>query len=392
MKMTSSLFWANGFSGHSQPLRAIPIEELYARIQKGSDGLQSQVSMLRGLLAQGDDAGYQQRKRFLPYFLAAEFRDGRRRMDHLVAAYGWVIDLDHACETPEQFLALRDRLWRDPRIELLFISPSGKGLKLLFRFAEPLRGSKPFSDAYQAFTRQFARQYDLQSVVDFKTHDVSRVCFLSHDPDVLYRPEPLLLYPDTYLELGMGYGYGGASSQDPLLGLSESLIPPLESPGEGASQEEVVPRPAMQEDIPPLPEPVDEEEASPSVEPTDEQWLQIRQTLSPEKSVRQRQVQVPEEIEQLTPQILQAAQDLGLSIKDTLDLNYGRKFVFGYQHLWAEVNVYYGKHGFSVIKSPKSGSHAGLRDMGYDLLHRIIFDPEGLSEIQGDEPLGEPPW
>ncbi len=374
--MTSPLYWARGFSAQAQTLQALSPEALCHKIQQGEDGLAAQIKLLRTLV-RTDPAAYQQRKRFLPYFMASHFLAGIRKIDHLKAAYGWVLDLDQAYESEAQFSALKERLWRDPRVWLLYVSPSGRGLKLLFRFAEPLTGSKPFSDAYQAFARQWARQYDLASWVDYKTHDATRVSFLSHDPDLRYRPEPLLLHPLSYLRLG----------ESPPSLIAPDLLTGAQDPAADPANPEP-PAPTLPEATPEDPAPED----SPGPDPSEEVWAQIKQTLGDPRPPRPRQVSLPPEIEALTPQIVAAAQDMGLTLKDTLDLNYGRKFVFGYQHLWAEVNVYHGKHGYSVVKSPKSGSHPGLRDLAHDLIHRLIFDPEGLDELSPDAPDGPPPW
>ena len=367
----TSIYWARGFSAQAQTLQAIAPEELHRLLVSGDEGLASQGAMLRQL-AQSDPAGYQQRKRFLPYYIAATFREGIRRIDHLQAAHGWTLDLDHSFQTAEQFAALREQLWRDPRVWLLYVSPSGQGLKLLFRFAEPLTGSKAFSDAYQAFARQFARQYELGDSLDFKTHDVTRVSFLSHDPEARLRSEPLPLQPLTYLQLSGGFVPVGT--------WQEPEKTPTDEPPEA-----------------PLPEAPDgdespfREDAEGSGEPSDSQWEAIRQALGQGRPQRRRQVSLPAEVEALSPAIIAAAQDLGLTLKDTLDLNYGRKFVFAYQHQWAEVNVYYGKHGFSVVRSPKSGSHPGLREVIYDLVHQLIFDPEGLDDLLNRN-REDPPW
>ena len=39
----------------------------------------------------------------------------------------------------------------------------------------------------------------------------------------------------------------------------------------------------------------------------------------------------------------------------------------------AEVNVFFGKRGFSVVKSPKTGTDAALMDLLYGILFAHLF-------------------
>jgi hypothetical protein len=384
----AELFWATGFSAQAHTLQALSMEELLRRLRQGSDGLQAQVKMLRHALGT-DPKLYQQRKRHLPFFIPAAFHEGICRGDRVEAAYGWVLDLDHCYQSQAQFDALKNQLWQDPRLWLLYVSPSGTGLKLLFRFAQPISHTKAFSDSYQAFARQFARQYQLDTVVDFKTHDLTRVSFFSYDPGALQRRDPLRIQPEQYLKIS----YPGAQPPSPPLPPADPLpwedepLPPAPDWRPKAAAE---PLPESVPQVEPKPVP----EASPSREsrePQGELWDQIRQTLKPQGRIRRRQVTLPDEIEALSPAIIQAGEGLGLQLKDTLDLNYGRKFIFRYQQLWAEVNVYFGKHGFSVVKSPKSGSDPKLREVIYELVQQLIFDPEGLDQL-AKRVGSQPPW
>jgi hypothetical protein len=392
---SEELYWARGFSSAAHSLKALEMAALLAQLRAGAEGLAAQVHMLRSL-AKEDLPRYQERKRHLPFFIPARFRSGIRRADHLEAAHGWVLDLDHCRQSQAQFEALQLRLWQDPRVWLLYVSPSGEGLKLLFRFAEPLTHTKAFSDCYQAFARQFARQYDLHAYLDFKTHDVTRVSFLSHDPAARLRRDPLRLHPQRYLQIDPGPLAALPRDEPPpeedsppppsAAPISPSLFPELLSPLGPGPAEAIPPEP---EAVMPTPKATPDPPLPPA--PSGEIWDQIRQTLRPEQPLRRRRVTLPPEIEALSPAIIQAGEGLGLHLKDTLDLNYGRKFVFGYQLLWAEVNVYYGKHGFSVVRSPKGGSHPQLMELVYELIHQLIFDPEGLSEL-ARRVGSNPPW
>jgi hypothetical protein len=66
---------------------------------------------------------------------------------------------------------------------LLFTSPSGKGLKIIFRIDT---NKHSHLDWYFAFERYFKRKFNVN--IDTKCKNVSRLCFLCHDPQVIYAP------------------------------------------------------------------------------------------------------------------------------------------------------------------------------------------------------------
>jgi hypothetical protein len=98
-------------------------------------------------------------------------------------------DLDLLGERLEEIRAtLRD----DPHVHQLFKSPTGEGLKAIYRV--PICKS---ADEYKmAFAAVFARVQDLTGVEIDKLEDVTRLCFASHDPDAYLNPNAIELPVD----------------------------------------------------------------------------------------------------------------------------------------------------------------------------------------------------
>jgi len=97
------------------------------------------------------------------------------------------VDLDHL----EDIAATRAELVRDPHVNAVFLSPTGTGLKLLV-LIDPRR---PHEDGYFAAEAYFKRQFGLK--IDAPCKDVSRICFVSWDPDLYLNPNALPLpYPE----------------------------------------------------------------------------------------------------------------------------------------------------------------------------------------------------
>lgn len=115
------------------------------------------------------------------------------RANDKLTAYSWllVIDFDDVPDAP----GLREAVASHPCCLLAFVSPSGNGVKAVFRLDT---GGLDTSDvdAVQAFHRRAfnALQADCEArygvKVDPSGKDVSRLCFLSFDPDVRVNEAP----------------------------------------------------------------------------------------------------------------------------------------------------------------------------------------------------------
>lgn len=87
------------------------------------------------------------------------------------------IDFDHL---NERLSELRDRLLKDKYTFILFISPSGDGLKLVVKIPANVE-----THAKSAFA--LTDYYKDEKLDEFK--DVSRICFESYDPDIYFNQE-----------------------------------------------------------------------------------------------------------------------------------------------------------------------------------------------------------
>ena len=88
-----------------------------------------------------------------------------------------VLDFDDV----EELTTRIELLAQDPYAVLVFVSPSGSGIKLVIRVPE-CDANTHKRDFFPAVERYYKERYDL--VADRVCSDVSRCCFLSHDPDI----------------------------------------------------------------------------------------------------------------------------------------------------------------------------------------------------------------
>jgi len=337
-------------------LQRIDEEQLFDRIARPSDELQQLCAQLQQVQRVSQQA-YDSMKRRLPFFCGSLFEEDHRKLERFQSAKYLVLDLDDCFRDAEEFAALRRQLCTDQRVMLLFTSPSGQGLKLMFSLHEPIRSAKEFSDFYQAFAHAFARDHEVEDYVDFKTHDATRVCFLCADAEAHYN------------RLVEDIDWTAYRSRYDLFRQEN----PVEAPAAGAAT-----TPAEEGTVE-----KGEEEVLPD-------YRQILATLrpTPRNLRRPKEYVVPEVLETIVEPVNAALAGKDIEVEAVRDINYGKKWVLCHGIARGEVNVFYGKRGFSVVKSPKRGTHPQLNELADRLITSALYELEHAG-LQEEELPGE---
>ena len=107
-----------------------------------------------------------------------------RKVDN-VLSYSGLICLDLDKLSAIELEGLVQKLRHDKKVYVAFISPSGKGIKVIYRTdnSDPKRHKLYFDQLRSSFKTQ----YNIE--VDISGSDVSRLCFLCYDPNVYYNPD-----------------------------------------------------------------------------------------------------------------------------------------------------------------------------------------------------------
>jgi len=330
------LQYGTRISSVDDTLEKITPERIYQAITQPKAAFRQQMERLR-MIRSIDERQYRRLKRELPYFVCGRFHPPYRRKANFAAIRHFVIDLDHLKAAKLHLPTLRDRLVKDERLQMLFVSPGGDGLKLLFQLSENCTDPGLYSLFYKAFQQKLALEYGLEQVIDARTHDVTRACFLSVDPQAFYRKtaSPLVLSdhfdttaPDAQREIALGQ--------------------------KALREASVAPRPRK--------------------EPLDDDTLQgIKKKLNPNFRPRKRRAAyVPPELDEIMPAIEQRLQELEIIILEQAGINYGRKLRLGAGRHWAAINLFFGKKGFSVVKTTQSGSHPELAELCYQAISEVL--------------------
>ncbi|MES2572581.1 MAG: BT4734/BF3469 family protein [Verrucomicrobiota bacterium] len=133
-----------------------------------------EVDQVRSAFATGGKSAADGPKKKLPAVLfSGTFT--RRAADALKQHSGLIcVDLDNL---GDRLPSIRESIEADPHTLTAFVSPTGSGLKVVFRCS----AEKPHQASYRAAERYCLQVFGLE--VDPACKDVSRLCFVSHDPE-----------------------------------------------------------------------------------------------------------------------------------------------------------------------------------------------------------------
>jgi hypothetical protein len=169
---------------NAQPAQMITIGAALEAIKTGA--YRAQIERLRHLRTSRGQAVYNAAKRQLDAVTFGGTFAPTRSKAALVQHSGLVHgDIDHLDDAQ----ALKARLCVDAYIVFCFISPSGDGLKLDV-LIPPVVDDNAYKHAWQTVADYFQAQYGV--TWDPSGKDVSRLCFLSWDPDLYVHPNAQL--------------------------------------------------------------------------------------------------------------------------------------------------------------------------------------------------------
>lgn len=324
----------------NDPLTKIQPEYLYHAVKSPKPAVEAAIRQLR-LVHSIDKNRYRQLKKQLPYVTCGIFNPPYRRTEN----FGWInhfiLDIDHLCQkqlTPE---SLKGRLSADQRIKLAFASPGDDGLKILFTLSEKCYDPARFSLFYKAFARSFSTQYQLEQVTDHQTSDVARACFISFDPEAWYNSSPQPVEMSAYVDFS-----------NPLATFE--------------LQKELKKEEKRNTTITPSADTI-------SQGPDEDALAAIKARLNPSfRTKREKIIFVPEKMETIVDQIIHHIQNYGIESREVVNIHYGKKFKFRLDTKEAEINVFYGKKGFSVVQTPRQGTNSELNAVCAQLISELL--------------------
>ncbi|MCH7411430.1 CRISPR-associated primase-polymerase type B [Belliella sp. DSM 111904] len=308
----------------------ISIEKFYKALINSNGEVASLQLKLQAIRAM-DPAQYRRLKTTLPYVVCAQFHPKVRRKENFLFADRFLIDIDHIAENDLDIAALREMLKKDNRVELMFGSPSGDGLKVLFKIDPKITDSAYYVLFYKAFCIQFNHEYQLGAALDLKTHDVSRCCFVSFDPEAYYNPEAIPLHPEAFVQ------------KDSFFEMEQ-----IEKKAKEIEKQHTEVKRGT----------VNVEKVNSGQDLPSEVLAFIKEkTGQKSRKPKEKQYEQPDELNWVMDSLQSFLAEINAEIEHVRPIAYGRQVKVRSGHIWAEVNVFFGKRGVSIVGTTKTGSH-----------------------------------
>ncbi len=314
-------------------LTKIGVDYLYQSLRKPNADVAARIRQLR-IVRDIDERRYRDQKTQLPYVVCGIFSPAVRKKANFAYTEYFILDIDHVVGKGLDMADVRRRVEADPRVVLCFISPSEDGLKVMFRLAERCYDAMVYSTFYRAFARSFSKQYGLEQVIDGKTCDVSRACFISVDPEAYYNGEA------ERIDLG-----SVVPTDSPTEALD--LLKDLNKEDAEATAEE--PR---------------------NVEPDDDTLGKIKDLLNLARRKRSTppEVDVPKELNVLMTGLTPYLEENGVTLLNVRNISYAKQVRMQVAGKEAMVNIFYGRRGFKVVRLAATGTDVDVTEMLGELI------------------------
>ena len=330
--------FGTNIQSNADMLQKIPVKYLYDSLRHPRPDIVSSIRQLR-IVRELDNKQYSSLKRKLPYLVCGMFNPPYRRTENFAYTEYFIIDIDHLSEKGLSLADTRKCIEKDTRTVLSFVSPGEDGLKVLFKLKERCYDSGLYSLFYKSFLAIFSEQYALQQVVDIRTSDVTRACFVSIDPNAYYNPNADAIDLNAFVDTNNPYAL-------------------FEQKRKQEQQEKEQ-------------ETLSKAENRPS-DPDSTAMERIKQLLNPKPHKEKPPVYVPKELNDIIADLKSYIEQTGVIVPEIINIQYGKKIRFEMGLKKAEVNLFFGKKGFSVVQSPRSGTNAELNRLMAELVTTFI--------------------
>ena len=82
---------------------------------------------------------------------------------------------------------------------------------------------------------------------------------------------------------------------------------------------------------------------------------------------------VPQQLDDIMDELKTYVEDTGVVLYEVKNIQYGKKLRFKMGQKLAEINLFYGKNGFSVVQSPRCGTSSDFNELMSQLINIFIY-------------------
>jgi len=182
------------------PTQTLTLEEIWQTITTDKK-LQEATSTLRGLaLSDGEETYRKQKGELLPsvtfggvfdYRSSDSARLREKGKKGLLSASGLlIVDIDHLSELGLSLEGLRSQFAKDRELgaRLIFVSPSGDGLKLVCKTDTEITDDNTYKEVYYSLKHYIESTYSHpgREIVDGSGKDITRLCYVPYDSEAIF--------------------------------------------------------------------------------------------------------------------------------------------------------------------------------------------------------------
>lgn len=321
-------------------LKKVNIDYIYHCLKNPKPFILSHIRQLR-IIREIDKKQYSQLKRKLPYIVCASFNPSFRRTENFAYTEYFILDIDHIKEKGKNINILREHIEKDNRIVLSFLSPGEDGLKLLFKLKERCYDAGIYSLFYKSFVKEFSKLYDIEQIIDERTSDVCRACFISIDGNAYYNPDALSIDLKTFIpDEDICFVFDLKHKIEKEQNLQTSKNQNMEEYSSKDPDKEVIDK--------------------------------IKMMLNNKKNIIEKIVYIPQQLDEIITDLIKYIQDTGIIVYEVKNIQYAKKIRLRLGIKEGEINLFYGKHGFNVVQSPRCGTSAELNQIASDLINSFL--------------------
>lgn len=329
-------------------LGKVSVKMLYDAIRNPKPHIVALLGQLR-VVRQLNPSFYNTLKGQLPYIVCAMFTPPYRRTENFAFTQYFIVDIDHISSRGLVLEDLRHKLESDPRTLMCFKSPGGDGLKVMMKLSERCYDAGLYKTFYKAFVMKLSVQYELQQLVDTRTCDVARACFISADDKAYFNAEPEPIDVRCYIN-------------------------PIANPQEAFDIKHDIDMAANEGD-----KMIEEQR---DIEPDSDVLDSIKKRLNPRLKDKPKRAPayVPDQLREITNSLREYIQGNEVNVNEIIGIQYGLKLRCSIGTMQAEVNLFYGKRGFSVVQSPRTGTDAAANEVLAEVVESYLVMKGHLSK------------
>lgn len=329
------MMYGSNIQSPADRLSLLSESELFRALTKPKPQIERTIEQLR-IIYSLDEKKYALLKRSLPYVVCGSFNPAFRLTDNFAYTDSFFLDFDHLSQKGLVLGAVREEIVSDARVVMCFSSPGEDGLKVLFHLKDRCYDKGIYTIFYKSFASKFAIEHHLEQVIDAKTSDVTRACFISIDSEAYFNPDAEPVDLSCYVDV---------SDPTSVFDLKHSQAVEQKSQPAGA-----------------------ELKTNASSDPEKDVMEQIKQRLNPRVKTREKEVFVPQELNELIGGLRAYIEAQGIIVTEIENIQYAKKIHAKLGSRQAEVNLFFGKRGFSVVISAKRGTDGELNELLRDVV------------------------